>query len=583
MGLTVEYDTFQVDLSPPYFVDIACGSDGQNAWTVSYYGGIWKTTNGGAQWSVIQGTDALDLYDICRVNDDTLWGVGNYGIIVRSTDGGATWEDRSKPEYGTITFRRCFFEDAHSGWVAGLAVVLFTTDGGESWTEQVQRTGVRFFGIDFANQNQGWVVGDSGIILHTTDRGTNWNPQTSGTANRFRAVDFIDSLNGWAVGENGWAVYTTNGGTNWYQKTLSTSSVINNIDFADGLHGWMVTYDGSIFHTSDLGVTWTYQNSGSYYLYGVDFADTLTGWTTGYGSIIQTTNGGQDWFPQSYGVESLKLLNVVGKIEGKTFPQREVLITGHYDATSEDPYNWTPGADDNASGTVSLLASASILKNYDLSNTVKFVAFAGEEQGLLGSAAYAQEAYIRGDTILGVVNFDMIAWDGNGDDVLEVHCGEDEQNQSLADIFIRTLADYGLDLTAQKITTGATDRSDHASFWAYGYPAILGIEDFDDFNAYYHSTSDRISAFDTAYYCDFTRGAVATTAILANPFIAGDANKDRIINVGDIVYLINYLYRSGPQPDPLTAGDVTCDGTLNIGDVVFLVNYLFKGGPEPDC
>jgi photosystem II stability/assembly factor-like uncharacterized protein len=581
MGLSAAFDTFQVGALEAYLLDVACSPDGQLAWSVSYYGGIVKTTDGGNEWYLIDGTETLYLYDIFRVNDDTLWSVGNGGIIVRSTDGGNTWQDRSKPEFSSLDFRRGYFEDANHGWVVGDEGVWFTSDGGANWTEQAHVTGQSLYGVDFADPYRGWAVGTAGTILHTTDRGTNWNHQTSGTSVRLRSVDFVDRFNGWACGDDGWAIYTTDGGTNWTRKTLPTSDNLNNIDFVDSLHGWMVGFDGSIFYTSDLGANWNSQASNTYYLYGVDFADTLIGWATGYDEIIKTTNGGQNWFSQWENVEPLGLFNVVATIEGQGYPGRQVLITGHYDDVSEDSYNWAPGADDNASGTVTLLAAASILKDYDLINTIKFVAFSGEEQGLLGSAAYAEEAYNRGDTIVGVLNFDMIAWEGNGDDVIELHCGYPSENQALADLMIDAISDYGLSLNAQKITGGATDRSDHASFWDYNYPAILGIEDFDDFNPYYHSTGDRVSAFDTSYYVDFTKAAVAGISILADPFLLGDANGNGLIEPGDVVHLINYLFRAGPQPDPPQAGDANHDGELEPGDVVYLINYLFRNGPPP--
>ncbi len=61
----------------------------------------------------------------------------------------------------------------------------------------------------------------------------------------------------------------------------------------------------------------------------------------------------------------------------------------------------------------------------------------------------------------------------------------------------------------------------------------------------------------------------------------GDVNADGIIDVGDLVYLINYLYKGGPAPDPLEVGDCNSDGVIDLGDVVYLINYLFKGGPAP--
>jgi hypothetical protein len=63
----------------------------------------------------------------------------------------------------------------------------------------------------------------------------------------------------------------------------------------------------------------------------------------------------------------------------------------------------------------------------------------------------------------------------------------------------------------------------------------------------------------------------------------GDVNTDGIIDLGDIVYLVGYLYRGGPAPDPLTVGDCNCDQTIELGDPVFLINYLFEDGPPPDC
>ncbi|MCK4225038.1 MAG: hypothetical protein KAX39_07640 [candidate division Zixibacteria bacterium] len=63
----------------------------------------------------------------------------------------------------------------------------------------------------------------------------------------------------------------------------------------------------------------------------------------------------------------------------------------------------------------------------------------------------------------------------------------------------------------------------------------------------------------------------------------GDANGDEVIDLGDVVYLINYLYKGGPAPDPLEMGDNNCDEVVDLGDLVYLINYLFKNGPLPCC
>ena len=583
MGVSVEFDTFQVGTPVAYFVDVACSPEAENAWSVSIGGGMVKTINGGDQWYVIEETDHLTLWDVCRVDDDTLWSVGTRGIIVRSTDGGDTWEDRSKPEFVDIDFRACCFQDADHGWVAGEEKILFTSDAGIGWIEQASLDSVALFDIDFVDSCRGWIVGENGTVLHTTNRGADWTFQASQTSVRLRSVAFVDRFNGWAVGDRGSVIHTTNGGLLWIPEAVPAQTTLNCINFVDSLHGWMVGLDGSIFYTSDLGADWIAQESNTSYLHGIEFADTLTGWAVGYNDIIKTTDGGQTWFSQYENVIQPHLFNVVGTIEGRFHPGRQFLITGHYDDESEDPFNWAPGADDNASGAVGLLAAARILKEYGLANTVKFVAFSGEEQGLLGSAAYAEQAFDRGDTILGVLNCDMIAYDGNGDRVMEVHSGSPPENQALADIMIGAISDYELDLVPQKITAGASYSSDHASFWSYGFPAILGHEDYQDWNPHLHSTQDRVSLFDSSYYVNFVKAAVATISILGDPFLFGDANRDGLVDLGDVVFLVNYLYRNGPAPEPGSAGDVNCDGTVDLGDVVYLTNYLFRGGTPPQC
>ena len=63
----------------------------------------------------------------------------------------------------------------------------------------------------------------------------------------------------------------------------------------------------------------------------------------------------------------------------------------------------------------------------------------------------------------------------------------------------------------------------------------------------------------------------------------GDATADGLVNVADIVYLVNYLYRGGDEPCPPEAGDATRDCVVNVADIVYLVNYLYRGGDPPAC
>jgi hypothetical protein len=64
-------------------------------------------------------------------------------------------------------------------------------------------------------------------------------------------------------------------------------------------------------------------------------------------------------------------------------------------------------------------------------------------------------------------------------------------------------------------------------------------------------------------------------------FVRGDANGDGVIDLGDVILVLNFLFKSGPAPCPMQAGDANSDGTVDLGDAVYLLNYLFKGGPAP--
>ena len=61
----------------------------------------------------------------------------------------------------------------------------------------------------------------------------------------------------------------------------------------------------------------------------------------------------------------------------------------------------------------------------------------------------------------------------------------------------------------------------------------------------------------------------------------GDVNKDGEVDIGDIVFLINYLFKGGLPPEFIETADVNGDCVVDIGDVVYLINYLFKNGPVP--
>ena len=61
----------------------------------------------------------------------------------------------------------------------------------------------------------------------------------------------------------------------------------------------------------------------------------------------------------------------------------------------------------------------------------------------------------------------------------------------------------------------------------------------------------------------------------------GDADGSGNINIADIVYMVNYIFKNGPPPQDASGGDVDCDQSVTIADVVYFINYIFRGGLPP--
>lgn len=62
---------------------------------------------------------------------------------------------------------------------------------------------------------------------------------------------------------------------------------------------------------------------------------------------------------------------------------------------------------------------------------------------------------------------------------------------------------------------------------------------------------------------------------------SGDMDDLPGINISDLTYLVDYLFRGGPPPNPLEAGNVNCIDDVDVTDLTYLVDYLFRGGPGP--
>jgi hypothetical protein len=209
--------------------------------------------------------------------------------------------------------------------------------------------------------------------------------------------------------------------------------------------------------------------------------------------------------------------NVIGQLKGETYPEEIMMITAHLDSTSRKSMTDAPGADDNASGSTAVLIAADILSQYKWDCTLRFAFWTGEEQGLLGSRAYAERAFEENERIRGVLNLDMIAWNtaGSEPDIDLYSIPSVPGSVPLALTFSYVVSQHDLNLTPE-LMLYSTRSSDQSSFWERGFPAMLAIEDRGDFNPYYHSTGDRLSNMDIKYFTEFVRAAVGTFSLMGD-------------------------------------------------------------------
>jgi hypothetical protein len=281
--------------------------------------------------------------------------------------------------------------------------------------------------------------------------------------------------------------------------------------------------------------------------------------------------------------------NVIGELRGTTHPDEIYIFCGHYDTCGEFCQEVAPGCDDNGSGTAAVLMAARILSHYRFDATIRFVAFSGEEQWLVGSTAYAKACRKKHEDIRGLLNLDMFLqptfddWRTTADYDLDL--GGDRYAQSLAEFTAWHFRRYTP--IAVEIHPPDVIISDHTAFCSAHFPAVGMLENSDaeiwsGSNDAYHQMTDVISK--PQYEWDFAlhtvRGALATLIALArlNPPEAGDLNGDGRVSFADAAVLATMLAGEPTSFDacsPRRNADCNRDGRIDVADLpAFVARFL---------
>jgi hypothetical protein len=233
--------------------------------------------------------------------------------------------------------------------------------------------------------------------------------------------------------------------------------------------------------------------------------------------------------------------NIIAVKTGNAYPTKKWVICAHYDSMpSTEP---APGADDNASGVAVVIEAARVFSQINCQNTVVFAAFDEEEQGLLGSTFYEQFATANGDSLLGVINLDMIAFDSNSDNLVDIHTKPIAKSVALANKMasLNTLNNIGL---TTFIRNPGSDQIDSYTFWTKGYTTITLLEADGDFNTHYHNnvTTDHVMYLNKAYFGKCAKLSIATLANYVLPV------QDGASDISPIPVTYNSLAQNYPNP-----------------------------------
>ncbi len=183
------------------------------------------------------------------------------------------------------------------------------------------------------------------------------------------------------------------------------------------------------------------------------------------------------------------LPNIVAVKYGNTNLDSIYVLGAHYDS-----YSISPGADDNASGTSSVLEISKVLSKIVFKNTIMFVLFSGEENGLVGSNAFVDSMIMKSNNIKGMVNLDMISYSRDSNNIFVTIC-VNSFSKNIMNTYIKSISKYTPNLPFRIDSTSMLiNNSDHKPFWNKNIAAIFLTKETDfnsnNFNPYYHKETD---------------------------------------------------------------------------------------------
>lgn len=199
--------------------------------------------------------------------------------------------------------------------------------------------------------------------------------------------------------------------------------------------------------------------------------------------------------------------NIIATQQGIGEHDNIIIVCAHYDSVPQGP-----GVDDDGSGVVAILESARVLSAFRFNATIRYVLFSGEEQGLYGSLAYAQQCFEAGDDIISVIALDGIGSATNATEgAFFKHLG-DPNTDFVFQTSTQLISDHPDYLPYTLLSLPHAGISDHQSFYEYGYASSYFFEYV--LTPFYHTPEDTLEHVNTTYLTINTRLISTTLAQL---------------------------------------------------------------------
>lgn len=281
----------QTGLNGLYFNDVNTG------YVCGQLGKIYKTTNGGSNWQLLNTGTSINLLSIKFINQNTGICVGLNGIIIKTTNAGETWVVLNSNTNELLSCIRFLNNDI--AMVAGYRVMLKTTNCGITWIPTVLPA-LYLNSVFTVNENVSFAAGFHGflypLILKTTNGGTTWDSLPIPNTGTLYDIYFANINTGY-VSALDKIEKTTNSGLTWFL----TSTPLTHIPSIQCFGPDTVFAAGELF-TNNFGVSYSSNGGSTWYgqytptnqtLTGIHMINSSTGYMTGtQGVVLKTTSSG---------------------------------------------------------------------------------------------------------------------------------------------------------------------------------------------------------------------------------------------------------------------------------------------------